>query len=153
MGGIKYSPKDGHQLDIGNIRNSINKKVKVLMYNSGSRASVVHVSCRELDSHTPIPETRVRISPSAVVIPAHSTGEVHLYYRPTKEEEEKCVGAAVPVAQLVVHSGDECVRQKMVHSMREERPGKERGGSGKPSPFITRYFTDLPSQDEVEKGT
>jgi len=122
------------------------------MYNSGSRASVVHVSCLELDSHTPIPDTRVHISPSAVVVPAHSTGEIHLYYRPSKEEEEKCESrAAVPVAQLLVQSGDECVRQKLIHALREKRPTGGRGN--KSSPFITRYLTDLPSQEEVKKGT
>ncbi len=134
-------------MDIGDIHQSNNKKVKVLMYNSGPRASFVHVTCQELDGHASLPESRAHVSPSTLVIAAHSTGEVSLYYRPMKAEVGGCVKSGVPLARLVIQNGDECIRQKLMASM-EEDAGRKGSGSG----AIEKFLKDLPSQDEVESG-
>ena len=149
VGGIKFSPESGHQLDIGDIRHSVNKKVKVLMYNSGPRACFVHATCQELNGHTPLPDTHAHISPSILVIPAHSTGEVCLFYRPSKAEEEKCVRPGTPLARLVLQSGDECVRHKLMRAVM--------GGAGdarqlKVSNAISNFVKDIPSQDKADTG-
>lgn len=150
VGGVKFTPSGGHQLDIGELRLSHGKKVKVLLYNSGPRTTFIHAMWQELESHTPLPDSRAHIIPPNLVIPAHSTGEIQLFYHPNKMEEEKCRVGKYSLARLVIYSGDECVRQKLVQAVKEKETRKERSSS--PTTIVDTFAKDFPGQEKVVAG-
>ena len=81
----------------------------------------MHAECQGLESHTPLPDNRAHVTPPNLVIPENSTGELQLFYCLNKLEEDECSVVQSSLARLVIQSGDECIRKKLVHAVREEK--------------------------------
>ena len=150
MGGVNSS--DGQQfLDIGEVRGNCGIKLKVLLYNSGPRAAFVRAVCQQLEASATLPEHRARIVPSNLVILPHSTGELLLFYHPSPAEEERCEVSKNPLAQLLIHTGDEIVRQCLTRVVKEGREGRKKEGEVF-SLFIQEFVEEFFHQDKVTAG-
>ena len=95
-------------------------KLKVSLYNSGPRAAFVRASCCKLESHTPLPDSHAHLKPSHLVIAPHSTEQLLLFYRPDEAEETKCKLSKSPLAHILLETGDELVRQRLVWGLKGE---------------------------------
>ena len=143
-------------LDIGEVKAGRGIKFNVLLYNSGPRAAFVRATCCGLDSHAPLPDTHAHLVPSRVVILPHSTQELPLFYRPGRAEEEKCRVGKSPVARLVLQSGDELMRQRLVWAIRK---GVEEGaGDGAESrtlltPTSREFVKEFTQRSKTASGT
>lgn len=152
VGGASSSSTNGQScLDIGEVKAQRGIKLKVLLYNSGPRAAFVWATCCKLDSSTPLPDSHAHLMPSHMVIPPHSTEQLLLFYRPDQAEETKCRVNKSPLARLLIATGDELVRQRLVWAM---------GGKGGPgegqlegvSSACKEFVKEFSHQEKVISG-
>jgi len=64
------------------------------------------------------------LTPSHLVIAPHSTEQVLLLFRPDQADEKRCTLGKSPLAQLVLLTGDELVRQRLVWAVQGEEGEK-----------------------------
>lgn len=150
MGGAIASPDvsgAGLSLEVGEVKAGRGIKFKVLLYNSGPRATFVRVTCCKLETQQQqqlqqLPDNHAHLAPSRAVIGPHSTQEVQLFYRPTPADEEKCRvssdggGGKTPLALLRLESGDELMRQRLVWADAE-------GGARITDPTCSNFLADF----------
>lgn len=89
-------------------------KLKISLHNSGPRPAFVRATCRQLDDDAPLSDSHAHLKPSHLVVGAHGSEELVLFYQPDSAEEDRCRKGACPLARLVLESGDEVVRQRLV---------------------------------------
>lgn len=148
VGGVSSSPEGRPCLDLGAVETDRGIKLKVLLYNSGPRAAFVHATCCHLESATPFPDSHAHLIPSRVVVAAHSSQELLLYFKPDKDDAEKCRVSKSPLALLKIQSGDELVRQRLVWANEEGEEGE--GGKGKiVDPTYKQFLTGFSQQKKV----
>lgn len=139
MGGVIHSPNGQSSLDLGTVKAGCGIKLKVLLNNSGPRAAFVHATCCKPESSTPLLDSHAHLIPSRVVVAAHSTQELLLYYRPDQHEEQKCRVSNNPLALLRIQSGDELMRQHLVRANEEEEGEGGRKGKVLDKLFLTGF--------------
>lgn len=138
MGGVSSTPHGQSCLDIGEVVAQQGIKMKVLLYNSGPRAAFVRATCCKLESSTPMPDSHAHLKPSHLVIAPHSTEQLLLFYRPDQTEEAKCKVSKSPLAHMLLETGDELVRQRLIWGQKGE--GKQTNRSSTHDDF-TKDFT------------
>ncbi len=141
-------------LDIGEVKCGRGIKFKVLLYNSGSRASFVQVQCHSLDNSAPLLDSHARLVPPHLVIRPHSTGQIQLFYRPDQGEEDNCSVSKSPLSYLVVRTGDEVMRQLLVKSTAQNRgvSTDQRRGRKSVSTRNKEFVKEFSDQDLVPTG-
>lgn len=139
VGGVSSTPHGQSCLDVGELVAQQGIKMKLLLYNSGPRAAFVRARCCKLESSSPMLDNHAHLKPSHLVIAPHSTEELLLFYRPDLTEETKCKVSKSPLAHVLLESGDELVRQRLVWGVKGE--GKPVNPSSSSHKDFTKDFT------------
>lgn len=147
MVGASSTPHGQACLEMGRVSAEHGIKLKVMLYNSGPRAAFVRTTCRQLDGSTLLPDGHAHLAPSCLVLAPHGTEQVVLYYRPERAEEEKCRLGKSPLACLVLETGDELVRQRLVWGMK-----KKAVSHSDTSPTHEEFTSDFTHQEKATSG-